>query len=337
MPTFRAMILAAGHGTRLGVLGEDRPKPLLPVGTRPLVDHALSRIAQAGIGEVVINTFTHAERLERHVGDGSRFGVQVRFSRESGRILGTGGGIAHARPFFRGAGALVMNGKMVTTVDLGAVIHLHRMRGASVTLVLRADPQAERWGGFTLAPDGRIATLLGQHPDGSPAQEPATHMFTGISLLEPDFLDFLPQGPHCLVREGFVPWFRQGGSIFAHVLSPQDYWWEHSTPARYLQGNCNLFSPSVRAFFAEELPYHPAHSDVIAAPDVWLPDDVSIEGPVVLGPGAAVAPGVRLRNVVAWEGVRIAQDLQDAIVTPSGIVPVDLADPGATVGPALQT
>lgn len=332
--TIRAMILAAGHGTRLGELGADRPKPLLPVGTRPLVDHALSLVAQAGIQEAVINTFTHAGQLESHVGQG-RFGVQVRFSRETGNILGTGGGIRNARPFFGGASVLVLNGKMVSTADLKAAIHLHRMRGASVTLVVRADPQASAWGGFTLAPDGRIATLLGKHPDGSSSAAPATHMFTGISILEPDFLDFLPEGPHCLVRNGFMPWFLKGGSLFAHVLGDDVYWWEHSTPARYLQGNCNLFLPHVRRHFENELPYR--HPWVIAAPNAQLPDNATVEGPLVLGPGASVAPGVRLKNVVAWENTRIHHDLQDAVVTPAGIVAVDLALPGATVGPPLQT
>ena len=136
-----------------------------------------------------------------------------------------------------------MNGKIVTTADLGAALAFHRDRGAGVTLVLREDPEAGRWGGFTLGPDGRVATMLGARDDGAQAGLPATHMFTGISILEPAFLDTLPEGPHCLVREGFMPWFRgggapglrDGGALYGYALPGDAYWWR----SRSLR---NLFS-----------------------------------------------------------------------------------------------
>ncbi len=335
MSTPRAMILAAGHGTRLGPLGQDRPKPMLPVGGRPLVEHAFSFLRRAGITEVVLNSFTLADTLEAHVGDGARFGVSARWSRETDRILGTGGGVRHARRFLGDGTCVVMNGKIVTTLELSDALAFHRARGAQVTLVLREDPEAGRWGGFTLDPDGRVVTMLGAASDGSPAPAPATHMFTGISILEPEFLDRLPEGPHCLVREGFTPWFRGGGGLFGYALPSCAYWWDHSTPSRYLQGNLNLFLPKVRAFFADGLPWHPVRPGVIAARGASLPASAETAGPVVLGEGASVAPGVRLEDVVVWEGCHVGTDLARAVVTPAGVVQVDLADPGARTGPAL--
>ncbi|MBU1070094.1 nucleotidyltransferase family protein [Myxococcota bacterium] len=335
MPTPRAMILAAGHGTRLGPLGQDRPKPMLPVGGRPLVEHAFSLLKKAGIEDVILNSFTLADALESHVGDGARFGVRASWSRETGQILGTGGGVRHARWFFGERTCVVMNGKIVTTAELSAALAFHRERRAGVTLVLRPDPEAGRWGGFTLDPDGRVRSMLGVRTDGSASQVPATHMFTGISLLEPEFLDLLPEGPHCLVREGFRPWFLRGGAFFGHVLPDDAYWWDHSTPSRYLQGNLNLFSPAVRACLAGELAYHPTRSGVIAAPGADLPDSVSVSGGLVLGEGSSVAPGMHLENVVVWKNCRIDAPVANAVVTPAGVVPVDLADPGARTGPAL--
>lgn len=336
MSTPRAMILAAGHGTRLGPLGQDRPKPMLPVGGRPLVEHAFAFLGRAGIADVVLNSFTHADALEAHVGDGARFGVRASWSRETGQILGTGGGVRHARPFLGDGTCVVMNGKIVTTADLSAALAFHRERGAGVTLVLRADPDAGRWGGFTLAPDGRVVTMLGANAEGAPAAAPATHMFTGISILEPEFLEGLPEGPHCLVREGFIPWFRGGGSLFGYALPPGAYWWDHSTPSRYLQGNLNLFEPALRAFFADELSWHSGRQGVIAGAGACLPDSVVTAGAVVLGEHASVAPGVRLEDVVVWGGCCVGADLVRAVVTPAGVVPVDLDDPGARTGPALK-
>jgi NDP-sugar pyrophosphorylase family protein len=262
--------------------------------------------------------------------------VNARWSRETGQILGTGGGVRHARGFFEGRTCVVMNGKIVTTAELGAALAFHRERGAGVTLVLRADPDAGRWGGFTLDDEGRIVSMLGLGIDRSPATVPATHMFTGISILEPEFLELLPEGPHCLVREGFRPWFLRGGPIFGFALPDDAYWWDHSTPSRYLQGNLNLFLPSVRSHFAGELAYDPSWPGVIAATGARLPESVTISGAAVIGEGAEVAPGAHLENVVVWERCRVDGPLESAVVTPAGVVPVDLADPGARTGPALK-
>ncbi len=335
MTALRAMILAAGHGSRLGPLGQDRPKPMLPVGGRPLVEHAFSFLRKAGIEDVILNSFTLADALESHVGDGRRFGMAAQWSRETGHILGTGGGVRHARRFFEGRTCVVMNGKIVTTAALTDALAFHLSRKAGVTLVLRADPEAGRWGGFTLGPDGRIASMLGSLPDGSPAEAPATHMFTGISILEPEFLDTLPEGPHCLVREGFRPWFLGQGAFFGYALPQDAYWWDHSTPSRYLQGNFNLFAPPVRSYFANELAYHPTRPGVIAGAGASLPDSAVVCGALVLGEGAVVAPGAHLENVVVWENCRVEGSLGSAVVTPAGVVPVDLSDPGARTGPAL--
>ncbi len=331
------MILAAGHGSRLQELGRDRPKPMLPVGTRTLVEHAFSFLKQGGIRQVVINSFTHADSLEDHVGDGSRFDMQVQWSRETGQILGTGGGIRHARRFFEGHTLVVMNGKIVTSASLHNALECHQKQGNPVTLVLRQDPEASRWGGFTLDEHGQVQSMLGISRQGDGTPPPlATHMFTGISILEPEFLAVLPEGPHCLVREGLVPWFRPGASMGAYVLSSEEYWWDHSTPARYLQGNMNLFEPHLKQFFTGDLPYHPSRPDVLAAPGVELPADVTVSGPVVLGKDVRVLPGVHLDRVVAWEGALIEKSLSCAVVTGNQVVPVDLSDPGARTGPALK-
>ena len=330
----RAMILAAGHGTRLGALGADRPKPMLPVGTRPLVEHVFHLLASAGIGHVILNSFTHADALECHVGDKNRFGLEIAWSRETGQILGTGGGIKNARWFFGDQPCVVANGKIVTTLDLSRALAFHRASGAGATLVLRPDPDASRWGGFALDPKGRVVSMLGQSIPGEDPVAP-THMFTGISVLEPGFLDYLPDGPHCLVREGLFPWFSEGRPLAGFSMSEDDYWWDHSTPSRYLLGNLNLFSPGLRPHFTD-LPWHPSHPDVIAAPGFHLGENVHIDGPVVLGPGAVVAPGVRLGNVVVWENQRVEHDLWNTVVCPGGPVSVDLSDPGARTGPTLR-
>src|SRR5688572_21259398 len=146
--TPRAIILAAGFGTRLGALSDERPKPLLPVANVPLIRYAIAHLRGHGITEIAINLHHRGELIEADLGDGSELGCAITYSREES-ILGTGGGLLKIRdwltrgnrePFF------VVNGKILTDVDLQAVIGRHRERDAVATMVVREVPDAERWG-----------------------------------------------------------------------------------------------------------------------------------------------------------------------------------------------
>src|SRR5690242_5235553 len=108
----QVMLLAAGRSTRLGELGAVLPKPLVPICGYPAIAFSLALCRQAGLDDVVINVHHHGDRLQQELGDGARFGVSIRYSVEE-ELLGTGGGIAQARPLFRSEPVLVMNGKVV--------------------------------------------------------------------------------------------------------------------------------------------------------------------------------------------------------------------------------
>ncbi|MGB2465790.1 MAG: nucleotidyltransferase family protein, partial [Porticoccaceae bacterium] len=109
----KAMILAAGYGKRLRPLTETTPKPLLPVGGKPLMQHHIERLAAAGIRDLVINTSWLAEQIEDYFADGAEFGVSIDWSRES-QPLETGGGIAHALPLLDDQPFLLINGDIWT-------------------------------------------------------------------------------------------------------------------------------------------------------------------------------------------------------------------------------
>jgi mannose-1-phosphate guanylyltransferase len=219
----RAMILAAGFGTRLGALSDERPKPLLPVADIPLIRYSVALLAGHGVRDIVVNLHHRGDLLEDELGDGSALGVRLTYSREE-QILGTGGGIRRALPFLGEEPFLVVNGKIVFEVDVTAVLDQHRRSGAAATLVVRPDPDARRWGAID-APSGggRIRALLG---DGE-------LMFTGVQVINPPLVAPLPANEErCIVRDVYVPWLSGGGHLDAYVAT--GYFMEHSTPARYL-------------------------------------------------------------------------------------------------------
>ncbi|MFY0540786.1 nucleotidyltransferase family protein [Nannocystis pusilla] len=145
----RAMILAAGLGTRLGDLSGLRPKPMLPVCGTPLVRWVALWLRSQGVREVVVNLHHLGDQIEAELGDGSKLGMAIAYSREDGEILGTGGALRHARHLLddgSGAPIVVVNGKILLELELDRVLATHRAAKAEATMVLRPDPEAERWG-----------------------------------------------------------------------------------------------------------------------------------------------------------------------------------------------
>lgn len=321
------MILAAGFGSRLGDLGRARPKPMLPVLGVPLVRWAVRYLRHHGIREIVVNLHHLGEQIEDELGDGTRDGVAIAYSREHGHILGTGGGLRHARHLFDdGADVplVVMNAKLLVDLDLQAVLASHRAAGAEATMVVRPDADAARWGSQQLAEDGRIVRLLGREPT-APTPDPVSEpmMFTGIHLVTPRFLDRIPpEGEQCVIRTAYRSLFDEGRGL--HGFVTRSYWWEHSTAERYLQGVCNALDGLV------PLPYAPGPVRGVAADAVVEPGAIVTE-PVWIGPGARieagarvgphaqlgggthVRPGARVERAVVWGG-EVAGDVVDRVV-----------------------
>jgi NDP-sugar pyrophosphorylase family protein len=313
------MILAAGLGTRLGELSDERPKPMLPVVDIPLIRYAVALLRGHGIRELVINLHHRGDLIENELGDGSRLGVAIAYSREE-TLLGTGGGIRHALPLLGDEPFFVVNGKIVVDVDLDAMLAHRRATGARAVLLVRADPEAKQWNAIAAPPEGgRIESIFGE----------GEYMFTGVHLIDPELVARLPDdgGERCIVRQGYLPWLEEGLAIHALPMDPGRYFMEHSTPERYLEGNLNLLrgraklahppGPLTGVDAAAEV--HP-EAELIAPVRIGPGATVgayAVVGPdVVVGSRAKVAAGVRVAHSVIWPGVSLAQDTDGAIVTP---------------------
>ena len=169
----RAMILCAGLGTRLGALGEQWPKPLLPMCDIAIVRYGIANLVAHGIRDVVVNLHYRPELFEAELGDGGALGARIRYSREP-VILGTGGGIKQALPLLDPDGTdeplLSINGKLVIDLDVAALLDAHAAAGEVLgTMVVRPVPNAGEWGAIDVA-GGRVRDVFG---DGG--RRPADH------------------------------------------------------------------------------------------------------------------------------------------------------------------
>jgi MurNAc alpha-1-phosphate uridylyltransferase len=178
----KAMILAAGRGERMRPLTDHTPKPLLPAGGRPLIEHIIAALVAGGFREIVVNTAHLGEQIERHLGDGARFGVRIAYSRE-GEALETGGGIRRALPLLGEEPFLVVNGDLATDFPFA---RLRNCPEGLAHLVLVPNPPHHAQGDFGLE--------SGMVSDSGLER----HTFSGIGVYRPEMFRDLSPGRYAL-------------------------------------------------------------------------------------------------------------------------------------------
>ena len=187
----KAMVLAAGYGTRLRPLTDELPKALVPVAGRPMIEYPLLLLRHYGISEIIINAHHLGEKIEERLQDGKKLGLRITYSRER-ELLDTGGGLLQAKPFLQDGAFVVINTDVIIDLPLQAAIDQHRKSGAAATLVLRPDAEADRYGAIEISADHRIRKFLNHRAPSSAEARPLRKlMFTGVQILEPKVFDYM--------------------------------------------------------------------------------------------------------------------------------------------------
>lgn len=228
MRYLRGMILAAGLGTRLRPLTERRPKALLEVGGRALIDYSVELLVGSGITEIVVNLHYLGHMIREHLGDGSRYGARIYYSDEE-PLLGSGGGIAHARGILGDGTFVTVNADTIVDIDLREVIALHHQRAATATLVLRKDPRMEHFGLIYVDSQQRVRRFLDW---GEPADRPGLEpfMYAGVQVLEPRVFRYMPCGKaFSMTSDTYPAMLLAGEPLFGHPF--EGFWLTVGTPS----------------------------------------------------------------------------------------------------------
>jgi MurNAc alpha-1-phosphate uridylyltransferase len=180
----KAMILTAGRGERLRPLTDSTPKPLLKVGAHSLIEHHLHKLAQASINEVVINTAWLGEKIQRHLGDGEKYGLTIHYSDEGEQALETAGGIIKALPLLGDQPFLIINGDIYTDYDFKKLIRLEL--NSEAHLVMVENPDHNHKGDFAL--ESGWLKLSGEQ----------LYTYSGIGLYTPQFFAGYTEGIRAL-------------------------------------------------------------------------------------------------------------------------------------------
>ena len=298
----RAMVLSAGYGTRLWPLTEDRTKPAIPILGKPLVGYVAEYLAGFGFNEIVVNLHHRPESVRAALGDGSKFGVTLHYVEEP-EILGTSGAMDNARELLSDETFVVINGKIITDIDLNAALDTHRSKQALATLVLLHNVRRER---FTVVETNKgLVTAFGGMPSET-TSEPPPLMFTGIQILDPRIFDFIPRGVFSHSTTDVYPQaIASGERIAAHVATGK--WRELSTLQRYLSINLEMLKEKGQVISAGAKSVVSSSARVTDA-IIW--DGVEVSG------GARVSRSVLADNVYVGNGELI----EDAVVVPRSLV-----------------
>ncbi|MBI5625118.1 MAG: NDP-sugar synthase [Elusimicrobia bacterium] len=281
----KAMILAAGAGTRLRPITYETPKPMVPVVNRPVIHHVLDNLLKHGVRSAMVNLHAHAEQIQGYCGDGSRWSIKLQYSKEP-KLLGTAGAIKRVERFFSDGPFVVMSGDGVSDIDLTALFDFHRRKRSLATMVLKAVDTRFDYGVTMTDPSGRITGFL-EKPSWSDVFSNKAN--TGIYLFEPEVFRYIPKNRfYDFGHELWPKLLKARKRIFAYEM--KSYWTDVGNLAEYRKSQIDALEGSV----------------VLTIPGREVRKGVWIEEGTVIRPGAVLkAPCLIGKGCVVEAGAQV--------------------------------
>lgn len=312
----QALILAGGKGTRLRPLTVYTPKPIVPICNRPFLLYQIDTLRRAGITDITLSLSYQPQKIEQQLGDGSDFGVHLRYMTEP-QPMGTAGAYKYAEGLIREP-TVVFNGDILTDLDLKAVIREHDERNATATIVLTPVENPSAYGLVETESDGRVRRFL----EKPKADEITTNTINaGTYVLNPNVLDYIPDGVNHSFEYGLFPTLLERGEKFYAHIPQRTYWMDIGTPERYLQVHDDLLNNRVTRIHIKK---RQGEFDAATIAEI---DDISI-----IGDDCTIKPGAKIVNSVIGQGCYVEEK---AVVTNSVIWPHTRVGAGAQITGAI--
>ena len=317
----KAMVMAAGLGTRLRPLTYEVPKPMVPVANRPVIELIMRSLAKQGFNEVVANLHWFPETVRDHLGDGSELGIELTYSFEE-HLLGTAGGVRNVRDHFGDEPFLVMAGDALTDIDLGALLHAHRAHDGLATLAVKRVANTSEFGVVVTDSEGRVQGFQ-EKPDPAEALSDLANCM--IYAFDPTVFDHFPDDEVIDFALDVFPALLAADVPF-HVHETKAYWNDVGSLPEYLQGNLDAVDGEVDVEIAGEIvsegdgatlaPGVELTGRVLVGAGAEVGERAQIDGPCVIAPGVRVGAGARIKRAVLLSGAEVPVDgvLANAIV-----------------------
>jgi mannose-1-phosphate guanylyltransferase len=314
----QAVVLVGGEGTRLRPITSRVPKPVVPLVGRPFVGYILENLAQHGVRRVVFSAGYLAAALREAVGDGSRYGLEVRYVVED-QPLGTAGAIKNVQAELDGGCLYAVNGDVLTDVDLTAMRVFHEHHPGQATILLARVDDPRRYGLVEVADGGRVEQFL--EKPGADYDVPAHGALinAGVYLLEAEVLDAIPAGRQLSIERGVFPQLAAAGSL--HAFVGDGYWRDIGTPESYLQAHFDLLQSKLVTSVSGDVgaSYLYIAADAVVSPGARVVPPAHVGAGTTLGPdsrvgplavigaGCTVAAGAEIAESVVQDGVTVGE------------------------------
>ena len=286
----QAIVLVGGEGTRLRPLTFGTPKPMVPIMNVPFLARTIERLHEAGIRDVILPAGYMPQAITDYFGDGSDFGMKITYVIED-EPLGTAGAIKNVEQYIHGP-FFVLNGDVLTSLDLQAMIAYHKEKGGLGVLHLIKVEDPSAFGCVVHDESGRIAQFVEKPPKGT---EPTNEVNAGTYLLEKRVLDLIPPGRNVSIeRETFPKILSEGHPLYAYTTS--DYWIDLGRPEHYLSAHRDIITGAM-----------PLHGYSHTGEGVDIDPSATIGPNVVLGHGCKIGARARLSDCVLWDGVTVEE------------------------------
>jgi mannose-1-phosphate guanylyltransferase len=305
----RAMVLAAGLGTRLRPLTNEITKPMVPVLDRPVMAHILDLLEHHGFEDVIANLHYFPESIKQYFGER----LTYRFEPE---LLGTAGGVRGCAEFFGSDPFLVISGDALTDIDLSAFVARHRESGGVATLAVKKVSDTREYG---VVLHDRVGRITGFQEKPSPEEALSDLGNCGIYIFEPEIFDYFPERPFVDWAQDVFPALLENDIPF-HIHEVREYWNDVGSLAELRQGTFDALrgelrlqvegrevAPGLIVAGETRVPRSAEiEGSVWIGHDVELGENVRFTGPLVLGDGARIGEGAQLRDSIVLPGTEVA-------------------------------
>lgn len=314
----QALILAGGKGTRLRPLTVYTPKPIVPVVNRPFLLYQIEILRKAGITDITLSLSYQPDKIEQILGDGSEYGVVLRYITEP-NPMGTGGAYRFAADNILET-TVVFNGDILTDFDISSLVEFHQANHATATLTLAPVEDPSRYGLVELDKESKVLRFIEKPSENDLSGIKINTINAGIYVLEPQVLDLIPKDSNRSFEYDVFPEVLNRKLPFYGKVMSDEYWLDIGTPVSYLKAHHDFLRGKIKGFEVEKTDL----SDVAT--------HAEIDKDSVIGENCTIKPGARIINSVIGNGVHVEEK---AVIENSVIWPHTRISSGAEIRNAV--
>jgi mannose-1-phosphate guanylyltransferase len=316
----RTIMMAGGKGTRLRPLTLVRPKPMIPLVNKPIIEYTVDRLKKFGFNDIIMTLNYMSTNIKKYFKDGSEFDMDIRYSVEKWP-LGTGGSVKKAEKYIDDT-FMVVSGDVLTDVNFKDVVRFHKEKGAIATMVLTEVEDPTHFGIAVMDKDDKVTEYL-EKP--SPEEAFSNVANTGIYIFEPEIFDFF-EGKDKEVdfsKDIFPEVIKQDAGIYGYVFN--GYWNDIGRPETYLEATYDILDQKMKQNFYKTK----IEEGIGKIGNIWVGENAyidkkaRIEGPVVIGNNCTIEEGCKIsRGSVIGDNVSIGRDvnIDGAVLLPDSII-----------------